>query len=164
MKVLAFLQNQWFKDPARAEAIYASHAGDYDRIARLDAAYLFMGCLTGRRLQGAFGETASTDITWTNASPKMGGRSQSSFPADPTHIRTVIIHHKPVIILLFGKVAQEGVMSELLSMKQSGTISAAGIPTISGPHPAARHSTVTQELSKMAERLDLMKSEAGGGA
>src|SRR5262245_3366222 len=101
MTILAILQNQWLKDPEAVQQIYDRHL---DRRNCLIAMYLFMGCLTGRRLQEAFGELCE-DIVWEEASPKVGGSSASKFPADPQHIAGAIEKHRPDMILCFGAIA-----------------------------------------------------------
>ena len=143
--VLAFLQNQWFQRPHGVERIYAQHAGDYDHLAKLDAAYLFMGCLTGRRLKNAFGTSARHDIIWQNASPKIAGKSNGVFPADVPHMLRIIEHFQPKIVIGFGSVA----VPPLRRMKDAG----APWHFVQAPHPAARHATVPQELADAARRV-----------
>jgi hypothetical protein len=120
MKVLAILQNQWFNDPVGAERVYARHAGDWDRRAKLNAAY------------------------------KKAGKSSGAFPADPQHIRTIIEHHKPDVVLTFGRIAANGLLSALRILDSAKTTRFA---VIGGPHPAARHATVCAELAAMAAEL-----------
>jgi hypothetical protein len=150
VKVLAILQNQWFNDPVGAERVYARHAGDWDRRAKLNAAYLFFGCLTGKRILAAFGEDMRFKIIWEEASPKKAGKSSGAFPADPQHIRTIIEHHKPDVVLTFGRIAANGLLSALRILDSAKTTRFA---VIGGPHPAARHATVCAELAAMAAEL-----------
>lgn len=146
MKILAFLQNQWFKDPERMTRIYAKCGGDLDKIAQLDATYLFFGCLTGRRLRTAFGEELCDQIVWANASPKLAGKSSGAFPADPEHMKRMIRHFDPGIVLTFGKIAAEGLQQTVPRLERSHV----DFVTIAAPHPAARHKGVCMELAAAA--------------
>ena len=144
-RVLAILQNQWFKNPDSARRIYASHEGDRERSAKFRASALFMGCLTGRRIRDAFGEDMRHIVAYEEASPEIGGCSSAAFPADVRHIADAIEFWRPEIVIAFGKIAGDGVLQ---SMK-----------IITGecqfyfrcaPHPAARHATVASELKAAA--------------
>jgi hypothetical protein len=140
--ILAFLQNQWFKNPARMEQLlntrYAGRREDFVRT------FLFWSCLTGRRLQEAFGEQLCGEIIWEEASPRIAGKSDGVFPADPQHMAAAIAKHQPQIILTFGAIAGAG-------------MACIGSPDncyfIHGPHPAARGSNVLRDLRRMAENL-----------
>lgn len=142
MRIMAFLQNQWFKDPEGVKAMFAEHP---ERRERYIAAFLFMGCLTGRRLQSVFGEDLCDGIIWEEASAEVGGHSRSLFAADRQHMMSVIKKHNPTIILSFGKIASEGLRSLPID-----------IPVIYGPHPAARNGAV-EGLRKMRQELEPFK-------
>jgi hypothetical protein len=116
MKVMGILQNQWFRDPRRMEAIYARHGDDLDHRAALNRVYLFFHCETGRRLRSAFGEEVCHRIIWENASPKMVGKSDGAFPADLNHIRTILEHHKPQAVIGFGRIAVGGINTVIEKM------------------------------------------------
>ncbi len=135
MKILAFLQNQWFKNPAAARRSYERWTRESPR-HELNAYFLFAGCKTGRVLRKAFGDLCDT-IIWEEASPEIGGRSSSSFKPDPKHMATVALEHRPDIVLLFGKPAQRG-------WEQGGRFRDTAIPkhVIQMPHPAARHNVM----------------------
>lgn len=143
MKIVAFLQNQWFKDPERIKAMLSENPGLRERYI---SAFLFMGCLTGKRLQSVFGEELCAAIIWEEASPKVGSHSRSLFAADRQHIMSVVHKHKPTVILSFGKIASEGVRS-------LPTVDAA---IIYGPHPAARNGAI-EGLRKMRTELSAFK-------
>jgi hypothetical protein len=145
--IVAFLQNQWFKDPQRVEKIYARHATLEER-ASLNARCLFRGCLTGKRLDAAFGKDLCNEIVWEEASPKKSGKSSGAFPADADHIRRIIEHYRPDVVLCFGRVAVQGVLNSLRLIQGVHSIEIRG-----GPHPAARHATVCDELKEMADWL-----------
>lgn len=145
MTIIAFLQNQWFRDPERARCIYlrsqVETVGEWrDRCARMNARYLFGGCLTGRRLRDAFGDDLCDRITWENVSPRIGGKAFECFGVDQAHVDACMDHFKPDVVLRFGKVAQG-----------ANACNAAFI--IDAPHPAARHAGVMDELRASAEAL-----------
>lgn len=142
--ILAFLQNQWFKNPARMKhQLETTFNGDRPKFISF---WLFYSCLTGKRLKKAFGEELCDQIIWEEISPEMGGQSNSSFPPDLMHISAVIEKHKPTIILAFGKLAC-GAVGTMPTSDMGPTI-------LFGPHPAARHATVTVELRQMKEAVD----------
>lgn len=142
MRIVAFLQNQWFKDPEGVKRMFAEHP---DRRERYISAFLFMGCLTGKRLQSVFGEDLCDGIVWEEASREVGGKSRSLFAADRQHMMAVIQKHKPTVILCFGKIAAEGVKS-----LPDDT------PVIYGPHPAARNGAI-KGLQQMRDELTSFK-------
>jgi len=86
MTVVAFLQNQWFKNPAKIAEIYARHDTPEGRV-KLNARFLFYRSLTGKRLLDAFGRYVCERIIWEEASREVGSISSHCPPADPAHIR-----------------------------------------------------------------------------
>src|SRR6266568_1090430 len=102
MKIVAFMQNQWFRNPHKAREIFDKHSNKREELI---ARFLFAGRgLSGRRLQAAFGDLCD-QIVWEESSTNFGGESSSLFPADMAHIKRVLEKHKPDIVLAFGKVA-----------------------------------------------------------
>lgn len=146
MKILAFLQNQWFRDPEGIKEIFAAHP---ERRERYIAAYLFMGCLTGRRLKSAFGEELCDRIVWEEISSEIGGHASSKFPPDPEHIERVIRKHEPDVIICFGKLASDGLSTMIARL---GTLPIKGFSVLYGPHPAARQNPMPA-LRAIANRL-----------
>lgn len=150
MTILAIMQNQWFKNPQRAEQSLARVVkndpinGRNRWIARM----LFYRCLTGRRLRGCFGESLCEQIIWEESSPHIGGKAAATFPPDPRHIAEAIRKHKPGIVLTFGRNAGLG-LSDAFSRLGNHI----DFRIIAGPHPAARHATVIAELKAMAAQL-----------
>lgn len=149
MKILAILQNQWFKDPEKTEAMYARRP---DLRNYYIGKFLFMGCKTGKVLQQAFGEELCDRIIWEEASPKIAGISSGVFPADLDHIKSAIEKHKPDVIVCFGNIAGDGVGQLRIS-----------IPVLNAPHPAARNNPIPA-LMTVAEKLrnlekEIMKTE-----
>jgi hypothetical protein len=159
MKVVAFLQNMWFKDPERMKAQLAgTFKGDRAEFIRT---WLFWSCLTGKRLRNAFGEELCDAITWEEASAEIGGRSSSAFPADPAHMRDVIERHRPNVVMAFGKIAQEGFFAVMSNAPLLGP--RYPIHLIVAPHPAARHGSVVRELASAAAELGtILAGEASG--
>lgn len=123
MKIVAFLQNQWFKDPEWAKQMLQR----YPRHRFLHCT-LFMGCKTGQNLRIAFGDLCE-EIYWEEVSREIGGHSSSAFPPDLEHISAVLDQQRPDVVLAFGKIATKGVKA-----CWQGRM-------IEYPHPAARFIT-----------------------
>lgn len=142
--ILAFLQNMWFKDPDKARAVFARNP---TRRNQLIGTYLFMGCLTGRRLEAVFGDICD-EIIWEEISPDIGGKSSTAFPADPLHIKASIVLHNPNVILVFGKIAEDAIRNGdcIPELYQPITV-------IYGPHPAARSGAI-EGLRQVKKSLD----------
>lgn len=111
MKILAFLQNQWFKDPEGVKAMFAEHP---ERRERYIEAFLFMGCLTGRRLKSALGEELCNQIVWEEISPEIGGHASSKFPPDLAHI---IGKHKPDVVIRVWRARKRRCPSSVLRIR-----------------------------------------------
>lgn len=139
IKAVAFLQNVWVKDPEKFRYLIKRHGEEFRRRALTYA--LFAGCLTGKRIKRAFGD--STDIiAWDEASRHIGDKASSKFPADLDHIHDVITFYKPELVITFGTVATNAVYKVW-----AGKV-------ISGPHPAARLKTTIPELTRMAREFN----------
>jgi hypothetical protein len=147
MKILAILQNQWFKDPEGVKKMYEEHP---ERRNRYIEAFLFMGCLSGKRLEKAFGQELCGKIIWEEASPQIAGFASAVFPADPDHICKALIDHKPQMVLTFGKIATDGFQAALKLHPEP-----IKFYHLSGPHPAAK-TDVIQRLNEMADRVRLL--------
>ena len=142
-KIVAFLQNQWFKHPDTVKRMMRDHP---ERRERYISAFLFMGCLTGRRLRSVLGEQLCDQIIWEEVSPEIGDHAASRFPADIQHMQSVIVKHNPAVILAFGKIAENAVMQ--LNPRPL---------TICAAHPAARHGAISS-LKLMRDRLSAIRS------
>lgn len=150
MKIVAFLQNQWFKNPALMQRILLEQfKGDREKFV---ATYLFYGCVTGQRLRAALGEDLCDQIVWENASPVIGGEASAKFVADRSHVKRVIEKHEPTHVIGFGKVACD-ILDEIRTIHQS--LHSENVPWkfIRAPHPAARQSDVPMRLKLVAETL-----------
>ena len=160
MKILAFLQNQWFDDPEGVKAMLnrQRECGEYtqeqmrERVRRRLIHYaLFAGCLTGRRLKQVFGEMTNK-IIWEEGSREIGGKASSFFPPDDAHIIATVGTEMPDIILCFGS-ANRKVMQSRFPWP------ICGFPVIYMPHPAARHATVMDELREGEMAMQILISE-----
>ncbi len=145
---LAFLQNQWFHDPIRMEKMLNTiFKGNRELFIRT---WLFYSCMTGKRLRSTFGEEQCMNIIWEEASPKMGGKSDSAYPADHDHIMSTIAKHNPKIVLGFGKIA----CNALVAIKTEGKLN--GIKLLIGPHPVARGDTIKVMRQMNEEYINLL--------
>lgn len=146
-KIVAFLQNQWFKQPDRIKAQIAEAPARHPHKFRSHAdarewflsAYLFMGCVTGKRLRAAFGEELCNQITWEEQSPEIGGKASSAFPPDFEHIRGVLARHSPTHVIALGSLAAGALTKIHCDDKVSWKL-------ICGPHPAARFPDIVARL------------------
>lgn len=140
--VLAFLQNQWFRDPALAKRSIDRliAVGGESARRRFIARTLFMGCLTGRRIKAAFGDDVNR-IVWEECSREIAAQASGCPMPDPTHIQQALFDVSPDIVLLFGAVARDAVLPYWKG------------ETILAPHPAARQISVLTELRSAAEIL-----------
>lgn len=136
IRILCILQNQWFKDPEGVKRIFQRWP---EKRNYLISTYLFMGCLTGRRLRSAFGEELCDEIVWEEASPEIGGVSSAKFPADPKHIADAIMKHEPAIVIALGFIAASGVMAAMSRIDRDERFE---FEFITGPHPAARQDPI----------------------
>jgi len=149
MKTLAFLQNQWFKEPEKVRASIErwEKQGRGDSYRRRMIVYaLFAGCLTGRRLKAAFGDLTDK-IVWEEASTVIADNPRDFHPPDRAHIIRRINEEQPDVIVAFGKANREFIPGILATSVFATT------PIIFAPHPAARHATVTNELREAATKL-----------
>lgn len=128
-RILAILQNQWFKDPDRVRRLYDRYP---DRRTAINRQLLFLQSKTGNILTSAFGQELVDAIVWEEASPQIGGHSGAVFPPDRAHIAQAIADHQPDIVLAFGRMAHEG-----LYLLPAGPLW--GKASVSYPHPTARH-------------------------
>jgi hypothetical protein len=135
MKILAILQNQWFKDPEKVRAIYARHPDLRNEFIRR---FLFMGCPTGRHILRAFGEDLCRRIVWEEASPEIGGKPSSLFRADREHVQQAIARHGPDVVVAFGREAEQAVTAVWNGL------------VVICPHPTARQPGVRSRLAQGA--------------
>lgn len=103
MKIVAFMQNPWFRLDTPKEAI--------DRY-RTDQEFhrrLLGETMSGNRLRIAFGEHWFKEIWWDNANPKHSDVASGMMDPDIAHIERVIKEQEPNLIITFGAQAKKGV-------------------------------------------------------
>ena len=86
MKILAFMQNMWVRDPQRIKDSIAKmpvHQRAEHRL-RLIEYCLFAGCKSGRVLKKVFGPLCG-EIIWEEASPEIAGDSKTICLPCPIH-------------------------------------------------------------------------------
>lgn len=146
--ILAFLQNQWFRNPARIQQIINdTTARETDRTPEsirewYIKTFLFFGCLTGRRLKKHLGEELCDLIIWEETSKEIGNTASSCFAPDYSHICEVINRHHPAIILMFGRIASNALLCVNYDCIKLACC-----------HPAARGAYVCSELDILGDKL-----------
>lgn len=138
VRVLAFMQNMWVRDPDRTRRIFQRTPQARRRIIYYA---LFAGCVSGQRLKAAFGPDLCKRIMWEEASPVVTGRANEAPSADPDHIRACLETDRPDIVIAFGNLAINGVRP-----LWNGRL-------VTAPHPAARQPDVPRRLSVAADEL-----------
>lgn len=139
MKVVAFMQNMWVRDPVRVRTGIARWGENYRH--KIITYSLFAGCLSGRRVKEAFGHDMCRLIHWEEASRTITNHPSEAPPADPAHIAAVLRAEKPDIVICFGRIA-----ADALTQLWSGKI-------IFAPHPAGRGADVPVRLRDAAIKL-----------
>lgn len=159
MKILAFLQNQWFI-PEQVETVRAIYArararDDNGTHARtLNRFFLFRSCHTGKVLRAVFGEEVK-GWHWENASPLIGDAPDALYPAEPEHMLRTIDAVKPGAILVFGAIARAGMEKISVSHYIDYTHS-----LVVGPHPASRGTAKHAEFARMRRELQSITNRA----
>jgi hypothetical protein len=162
---LAFLQNQWFKNPERVREMMDRKPESRQWFIKQ---FLFAGCLTGRRLISAFGQDLVDQIVWEEISPQIGSKSGSWFDPDPVHIAAMIQKFQPRVIICFGTLAAEGVRDYLehqpgIQRRLTSARAELTSPFIGrvlyAPHPAARNNPMPA-LCELARQLKQSRSVA----
>ena len=144
MKILAFMQNQWFHNPESARSLYGRYGRE--RHHELNAFFLFRGCKSGRMLRAHLGKELCDKIIWEESSKEIGGHASAKFTADPFHIENCIRLHLPDAVIAFGKIAAAA--KEVIALNDKT------IPFVECCHPAARHNGVVRELQFAAAELN----------
>lgn len=156
MKIIAFLQNPWFK-PGVNQRVIDRYNNDkrYRRI-------ILSGSVTGIRLEKAFGRDLFDLISWYNSSLQTGTTSNFRGKPDPVYMHKVILEENPDMILIFGKIAEQGIerISELLHDKKLMR------KVFRTQHPTARNRTQSLQVfsnriksivdSRVKQKFDLM--------
>lgn len=137
VKILAFLQNPWFK-PGTNPLLIKKYRLDQDFHRRV----LYMSA-TGRALYRAFGPELYREIIWENANWRHGDERDSKMPPDATHMAYVITMHRPELILCFGEQAKKGIAKLAVTAE-----------VLYAYHPMARGS-YAEHLSKIVEEVKI---------
>ena len=148
--IVAFLQNQWWKDPERVRDMLVK-SSEPEKLRRRFLVYGLQGCKSGKMLAKhiapAIGAEAFKSIYWENVSREMGDRSSSKFPADIDFIQKTLVDQSPRIVLCFGKVASDAVGKFINEYYVVGE----DLFVLYADHPAARNGP--QSLIDMAHEL-----------
>lgn len=143
MKILAYLQNPWFK-PGTSSLLIKKYKTDPEFHRRV----LYLSA-TGRALHRAFGPELYMKIIWENANPRHGEERTAHFPADIAHMSGVLATHGPDIIICFGGEAKSG-MEKMVGGREPDRCGSAKV--FYAAHPMARGS-VREHLRKIVEEI-----------
>lgn len=153
--ILAFLQNAWGTNATKMQEILNRNPKHREELVRR---FLFAGKgVTSQRLQAVFGDLVST-IIWANASPLIGSVSGAKFKPDGVHMVEILKKYRPAMILVFGRVAEEGVKlpAVMVVLQELESV------VVVGPHPATRQNNVWVELRRMRGELEVQGSQGQG--
>lgn len=149
MKIVAFLQNPWFKegtDPAIANRYVTDQVFHRKILART---------MSGHRLLTAFGQEDFNSIWWDNVAPLAADYASGITPPDPKHIDRVLSSQAPELILTFGLLAKDAINRSPGSVRKK---------VMHCHHPNARFHTQS-ELNDFAQEVRdwVMCQERGEG-
>ena len=154
MKVIAFLQNQWWKDPDRVRQIIEM-SREPEKCRQRMLVYGLMQCKTGmvlmRKIKRVIGGDIFNEIHWENSSRDFGSKSNCKFPPDIEHMQKVINEQDPDVILCFGAIAKEG-LDQCTLLSDTDVLYAV--------HPASRGNL--DSLNHMALGIQHLKVEWDG--
>lgn len=144
MKIIAFLQNPWFKEGTPKFIIdkYGNCQTFHRRVLAMSA--------TGKALMRAFGRDLYGRIVWDNACPHHGSTRRHAEKPDFLHMARRVAEEQADVILLFGAHAQRGwdqVMmdKELSDMRWRRTV-------LRAPHPMAM-GNAAEHLRKISRQV-----------
>lgn len=105
--ILAFMQNQWFKDAETVKTIFEKYP---DMRQNLVSRFLFAGCRSGKVLEANLGRDLCNKIIWEECSKEIGSEASSVFPADLVHMEEIFSKFKTQLkaVVCFGSVAKAG--------------------------------------------------------
>ncbi len=138
VKIVAFLQNPWFK-PGTDERHIIAYRDDQDFHRRV----LSM-CMTGQRLVAAFGDLYD-QIHWDNTNWRPAFMASGREDPDYQHMLGVMKRISPDLVLCFGNQARD-------AMRVVTRLSNWGKEFLQCHHPNARFKT-QQDLSDFADRV-----------
>lgn len=158
-RVLCLLQNQWFKDPERAKKLLKTHqkheGGYWEGRYRFIRDMLFMGCLTGKRIEAAFGKELCDygGMIFEEASPEIHGDPRHSPEPDKDHVMHALQYYQPGVLVVLGKTAEQAALPMFYDPPPSAYPYFYKTKIIIAPHPAARGLKVFSELSLAADKV-----------
>ena len=144
MKVVAFLQNLWVKDPPRVKLMLEQAEARGQRECMLKV-LLFHGGKTGQVLTEYLGAEWCNRIVWEESTRDIGGWPGSVFPVDRMHIEGVLIKHSPQVVIAFGRPAARAVAPWQTKFEMWEC-----------SHPTARGS-IASSLRNIRDKLDTLK-------
>ena len=114
MRAVFLLQNQWFKDPKRAQnsidRITSLLDGDELKArSRFIPRSLFAGCRTGQIILKDFDEIlhdVAIDTIFEEASKELHGYPRIVPAPDPLHVKAIIDYYSPDAMILLGRIAE----------------------------------------------------------
>lgn len=103
MKIVAFLQNPWFKEGTAERHIlmYRDDQVFHRKVLQMS--------MSGGRLWIAFGSELYNQIWWDNTSWRPSVTSSGVKNIDMEHVRKVISEQRPGLVLCFGRQAEHAV-------------------------------------------------------
>jgi hypothetical protein len=142
-RILAIMQNQWFRDPERAKQSMDRLEKVHGPRARRRFIYhaLFAGSLSGKRLLNAFGADMVARMDWEECSREISGHSSFRPTPDQEHIKKAILDADPHIIITFGAIAFDATKPLFAGL------------VIRSTHPAARGHAARNHLETAAKKL-----------
>lgn len=102
MRILAFMQNPWFREGTPDEWILR-YRDDQEFHRRILAR-----SMSGSRLVKAFGKESYDRIHWDNVNWRAASVANGILPPDMDHIAGIIYKIDPQLIICFGRVALNG--------------------------------------------------------
>ena len=81
--IVAFMQNMWVKDPVKVQAMIDRHPDKWNWYVK---AFLFSGCITGRRIKQAFGEELANSIIYEECTKEIADNPKTICKPDLKHI------------------------------------------------------------------------------
>ncbi len=141
MKVVAFLQNMWVRDPERVKRMIERNP---EARAWLIRKLLFYRCRTGRRLRMGLGEEWCKRIVWEESTPVILDNPKDCPAPDVEHIKWVLEKYDPSVVICFTAPAA-GIVRVLCGSKRS---------FFSCNHPACRQKGIVSQLRELRTKLD----------
>lgn len=152
MRVVAYLQNMWVKEPDKVQALLDRHKDNPMYWNKMCKLLLFAGCITGRRIKDAFGDLVN-DMIFDETTKEIAGDSKKIFKPDYFHIESSLNRLKPDVVICFGAIAAKAVTNVI---DNGGCEFVPAI--ITAPHPAARQPDTVPKLKAAAKQLrELLK-------